>query len=126
MMPPAPDLTMRNRVKELAVTGLSHKQIAEALGCPRTTVSHYMLKLLRDGEIPPVVVRKTIVSTPQDTRLTVLKRKYGIKLGTMINLMKSLETEHMHWLFEQTPTGSEVADIIRAIIIDAYEEENDA
>ena len=123
-MPSKPNLTMRHLVREQALKGLSHRQIAEALGCNRTTVAHYMLKMLRDGEIPPAVVRKTIVSTPQDTRLTVLKRKYGIKLGTMTELMKSLPTEQMQWLFEQTPPGGEVADIIRAIIVDAYEEEN--
>jgi len=125
-MPPKSDNNLRNAVKELALKGMTHQQMSEALGRTRGSIGHQMLKLLEDGEIPYAVSRKVIVSTPADTRLTVMKRKYGIKLGTMINLMKSLDEATMVWLFEQTPPGSEVADIIRAIIIDAYEEETNA
>jgi len=50
---------------------------------------------------------------------------YGIKIGTMKGIIENLTKEQIEWLAKITPCKVSLSDTIKAIVVDAYFEENE-
>jgi hypothetical protein len=50
---------------------------------------------------------------------------YGIKIGTMKGIIENLTKEQIEWLVKITPCKVLLSDTIKAIVVDAYFEENE-
>lgn len=50
---------------------------------------------------------------------------YGVKIGIMRDIIESLTEEQIEWLAKITPDGVRLSNVIKAIVVDAYFEENE-
>lgn len=88
------------RAAQLRNDGYSTEVISERLGVKPTTVYNYIWIAKENG------------------LLEVSKR------NNMVHLLRSLPPEVNAWLKAQVPPDSTITEMIRAIVIDAYYEEN--
>ncbi len=118
---------MAARIKEMSMGGMSAQAVSDALGVKYGSVAYHIRVMMARGDMPNVRVRRTRTSDPSPTvRLQSLRDRYEVRLGSIKEVILKLPEEKQEWLVRQAPKGGTVADVIRAIIIDAYEEENDA
>ena len=115
---------MREAVKSLATQGLTIQQMADRLGISFARVNHYRGLLMNAGEIKPAAARKPRqVIAGEQARSQAGKMSVRLKHGTMGQLVKQMPPEHVAWLTTQIPDGGTLADVIRACIVDAYEDD---
>jgi predicted ArsR family transcriptional regulator len=112
---------LRAAVKVLAMQGKTMRQTADEIGATRYAVAYHMRELMAAGEIPKGWERRGPPAHPYN-RLT---KDYGVKFGRMSALITTLPREHVRWLVKQIPKGGNFVDVLRSIIVDAYEEERD-
>jgi hypothetical protein len=118
---------LRARVKELALCGLTIRQIAEAAPTTYDKAKYHVCTLHRLQEIPGAATRRKLGDgDPEQRRVALARYGHGVRVGYIRDILVGLTPAQLDWLLAQTPKGGAVGDIIRAIIIDAYEEENDA
>lgn len=115
---------MREAVKTLAMQGLTIRQMADQLGISFARVNHYRGSLMNAGEIKPAAARKPRqIVKDERARSRAGKRAVRLKHGTMGQLVKQMQPEHVAWLTTQIPDGGTLADVICACIVDAYEDD---
>lgn len=110
---------MTEEIKRLALTGMSGRAIAAELGIQRTTVNRITMRL-RDSGILPKFAPKS-ASCVVRYRMRVRSGKEF--RGSFRQILDHLDPKIGTWLVDQTPDGAVIADTIRAIIVDAYHEE---
>lgn len=118
-----PNLERRAAVKALALEGRKARDIAKALGVTITSVKYYMHDMLANGEIPRIRERRG-----RHEGSKALARRlceyHEVELGGMAMLVAALSDAQRTWLFEQVPRGGKVSELIAAIVVDAYNDEN--
>tara|TARA_A100001515_G_C4506703_1_gene188597 strand:+ start:194 stop:379 length:186 start_codon:yes stop_codon:yes gene_type:complete len=50
---------------------------------------------------------------------------YGVQIGVMKDIIESLTEKQIEWLAKITPDGVKLSNVIKAIVVDAYFEENE-
>ena len=88
-------------VIQLYTEGHTAEEIRSALGLTRSTVESYLCKAQRE---------KRLVLRPK---------------GRPRSVWQMLPAEVRKWLFSVTPSGASVEETMRAIIVDAYNEERE-
>lgn len=73
--------------------------------------------------MPKVRERRGKVRTSATVEVRDLRRLHKIKSGTLSQVIDNLSLEQAQWLFEQTPAGWTLAEMIALIIRDTYAEE---
>jgi transposase len=126
-MPAKRKTDRREAVKAMAVRGISNRFIAEALGLSITKVNYMIHTLKNEGELPDRATREGREKKSCPTiHLRLMHERFGVNKGNLRNILLGLTDQQREWLFRQTPKGSVVANVIKAIIVDAYEEETNA
>jgi hypothetical protein len=116
---------LRAAIRALALSGLTHRQIAEAARCTYGSVVHHVNALVQSGEIPRVGLRRKTTQhrDKERWRLQAARERHGVVLGNWHTVLRALSDDQLDWLLAQVPKNATAADVVRAIIIDAYEDE---
>ena len=115
---------LRQKVKDLAMTGAKATDIAATLSISVSRVRGYICRMVEANEIPPVVLRRRPGTDMQKKRpARAAAYKFTARFGRIDELFAGLTEEQADWLVSQIPPGCLLIDVIRAIIIDAYEED---
>lgn len=126
-MPGHKKLEQRAAVKRLAMRGLTYKDIADILGISLSATARTAQALMSDGEIPDRATRHGVKPAPAPmSHLRNLEERCKVRRGNMYDVLLPLTNEQREWLFKQAPKGTKLAELVRAIIVDAYEEETNA
>jgi molybdenum-dependent DNA-binding transcriptional regulator ModE len=116
----------RAEIKRLAMLGLTIPQMAQKAGVSYWSAAYHLNKLVQAGELPKIRARRgRNMPGPRTTQHT-LRARYGVTFGRMSALFQSLSVDQRDWLLKQVPLGGEAIDVLRAIIVDTYEEDKDA
>ena len=99
--------------------GSTLQQTAEIMGISKTWVSNWRHIARRKGMLPPVIPKS--VHTRAINRL----RYQNTTIGSMKDLFDGCSKEVADWLVNQVSPKVSVADVIRAIVIDAYLDEKE-
>ena len=106
---------MLDRIAEMARQGKKLREIAEAVGLHESTVSRKLAGL-------PDPVQRGNGRSPRLVGLAVMK-KYVTPWGAMTDIAARLTDDQLVWLMNQVPEGATVADVLTALVVDAYHEE---
>lgn len=118
------DGSIWKRVAATADGTLTTAQVAEKLGLTRKAVDSAKRTAEEHGVIIPFRRGRPAPRKPRPAWEKECDRgTLQIGRGTVGTLIRSLPEEVGTWLAGQTPEGSTMADVIRAIITDAYHEE---
>ena len=118
------DDSRRAAVKGLALQGLTLAQISRELDIAFGSAQYFTRSLMLDGEEPAAMARKVgAAALTSMQHVELLRRREGLRAGTMSQLLRHLSMEHVNWLIRQVPKGGTVADVIRACVVDAFEGE---
>lgn len=109
------------RVAELIEEGRTVEEIAEVFAVPTAKAVNWCWRARKEGLAPPKLKAGASGFYYIDNRA---RRHAGVPPGSMVNVLGPLDEPMLNWLIQQTPDGATVADTIRAIVIDAYQEEN--
>jgi uncharacterized protein (DUF3820 family) len=124
-MPIQANQALRDKVKALALEGMTAIHIAGELGVSYYTVQHYIRVLLADNALPYASQRKPRTKGYARKGFERIRMKYGVHFGRMTDFVADLPEDHLVWIVGQIPKGGTFADVLRAIIVDAYEDEKD-
>jgi hypothetical protein len=109
------------RITEMASQGMGSREIGDELGYHARMIAARVTRLRKAKDIPPAIdCRK---GRDMRTILRNLCQNYGKNLGRLTQVMERLTEEQIIWVFRETPEGSTVAELIAALIRDAYDEE---
>ena len=111
-------------VVELANQGLTVRQIAAKTSLPHTVVRGRVQKMFAAGRIPPAAVRKGTIQKKQTTIRSEF-RTAGVTYGRMADVVENLTPAEVRWLVSETPRGSTLADLLTAMVRDAYAERDE-
>lgn len=118
------DDSRRAAVKGLALQGLTLAQISRELDIAFGSAQYFTRSLMLAGEVPAAMARKDrVTELTSMQQVELLRRREGLRAGTMSQLLLHLSLEHVNWLIRQVPKGGTVADVIRACVVDAFEGE---
>lgn len=113
---------------DLALQGLTVRQIAAHVGLHRVTVQRRVLELVKAGALPPVKARRDLAGSNKSPR-TKARRfadiRRGNVLGCMGDVLDGLTHDQISWLSDAVPEGVSLAEFCVALIRDAYAGEND-
>lgn len=112
---------LNERIRILALDGLSIRAIATELGRSRSMVSSRISVMRKKGRVPSAVICKE--GKTKRSRLVAYSIKFGRRLGTMSAAMDCMSREQVQWLFRKTPEGMSVAQYVAAIVKDVYQED---
>lgn len=114
----------REAVRQLALKGMSIREIALALEISYDRSKNHITMLFNAGVIPPAAQRKRLGRDEgQDAALNAERVRRQVRYGSMLEVLRGLDMKQVGWVLDQVPKGGTVADIMRALIVDAYEEE---
>lgn len=114
----------REAVRRVAMRGLSIREIADVLDIEYVRAKNHVTMLFNDGKIPPAAQRKTLAKYgDNEALLRNARMKRGIRYGNVVEVLRGLTPAQFLWLLDAVPKGGTLADIMRGIIVDAYEEE---
>lgn len=107
------------------MTGATATEVAASLGLSVHRVRKCTAQLLSGGEIPPVKLRRRPElggngAKPPRFRAYPLGRRFG----RIDEMLAQLTPKQAAWLVNQVPPDGLLTDVVRAIIIDAYNEEH--
>ena len=111
---------LNTKIAELAESGMTSHDISKELGQTVDMVRARITRMRRSGRIKAAICYRT--RTIQ-SKVACHSAKFNRRLGTMTLLASCLSEEQIAWLYEQTPKGMRVAEIVAAIIKDVYQEE---
>jgi len=105
------------QVWDMALQGLSSREIAEELGLKVNTVANMILR----GRAKGVVPRRT----EDDMSVRYRLKKANTTLGSMMAIFDSLSTEQRAWLVKQSiDCGcATISEFVVELVRDAYEED---
>ena len=109
------------KIKELALQGASSRQISEELGYGERLIRGRMTRMRRTKVIPPVLQCRD--DRGMRTIIRNLCQKHDKNLGRLTYVMSQLTDEEILWLYNETPKGMMVADLVVGLIRDAYAED---
>jgi hypothetical protein len=105
--------------------GLSIREIADTLDISYDRASNHISHMMNHGLIPPAAQRKTLAKYGEnETLLRNERMRRGIRYGNVTEVLRGMTPEQFLWLLDQVPKSGTLADIMRGIIVDAYEEES--
>ena len=115
------------RVKEMSLLGLTTREIGEKLGLHQSTIQKRVALLEHAGELPHLHARREIAARKRRENHAGkhAMSKTDKPWGRMSDLAERLSDKQLFWLGKQVPDGGTVAEVIAAIVVDAYFEEND-
>lgn len=114
----------RAAVLELAMKGMSIREIALALEISYDRSKNHVTMLVNAGIIPPAAQRKRLGRDEgTDAALNAERVRRQVRYGSMLEVMRGLDMKQAVWLLDQVPKGGTVADLMRSLIVDAYFEE---
>jgi len=108
------------RFVELYNQGKKAPEIALLLGKEVGAIHQMTYRLRGSNVIPPVST-----STGLSAKIGRFRRQTGHKLGTIGQVIEPMDEKILAWMAKEVPVGGTVTDLIRAIIEDAYYEENE-
>lgn len=115
---------LRAKVKDLAMRGMTIRQIADAVPTTYDKAKYHICTLYRLQEIPEAATRRKFGDKNPKTRVLAMARyQHGVKIGSMSDILSDLPPKQLDWLLRQTPKGGTVADIVRSLIVDTFNEE---
>ena len=109
------------RITEMASQGMGSREIGDELGYHARMIAARVTRLRKAKDIPPVIDCRE--GRDMRTIIRNLCQKYGKNLGRMTQVMERLTEEQIIWMFRETPDGSTVAELVAALIRDAYDED---
>lgn len=106
-----------NKLIKLYNQGASRKKIASGAGVPLSSVSRLIREARERGDIPP--------KKPADPEIKLANtlKKACITKGTISRMLLMLPADAQHWVMNNTPEGSTVAEFAAAVLMDAFYEE---
>jgi len=104
-------------VAELRLKGMNNIQIGETLDRNRNWVSTRIAKARELGLLPP----KPIMS--RHDQVTLFLKENECERGSIKKVLSGLSEDELLWLLDQLPAGMSVAELLAAIVKDAYAEE---
>ena len=115
---------LNERVVDLAHRGMTVRQIADTLGISYSIARGRVQKMYAAGRIPPASVRKGTIQKKQTT-IRMEFRTAGVTYGRMADIVENLTPAEVRWLVNETPRGSTLADLLTAMVRDAYAERDE-
>lgn len=109
------------KIKELALQGATSRQISEELGYGERLIRGRMTRMRRTKVIPPVLQCRD--DRGMRTIIRNLCQRYDKNLGRLTYVMSQLTDDEILWMYNETPTGLMVADLVVGLIRDAYAED---
>jgi predicted ArsR family transcriptional regulator len=117
----------RKAVLALTLKGKTIRDISDRLGLPFQRTKTHVNALLRQGLIPSAVTRKNACRfTEAELFLRNESTRRQVRYGQIIDILLGLHVNQINWLLDQIPKNGSLSDVLRAIIVDAYEEEQHA
>jgi len=110
------------QIRDLAVTGMTSRRIAEVLGVTHNMVRCRLNRLRTRGQAPSVLCSRNTINDPFN-RAARVQYKAGVPLGSMRDLIACLSDEEISKLLRMMPANTTVAVFAAAIIKDTLEEE---
>jgi len=104
-------------VAELRLKGMNNIQIGETLDRNRNWVGTRITKARELGLLPP----KPIMN--RHDQVTLALKEKECDRGSVKQALGALDENELMWLLDQLPAGMSVAELIAAIVKDAYAEE---
>jgi hypothetical protein len=115
---------LRAKIKDLAMRGMSIRQIAAVVPTSYDKAKYHVCALYWMGQIPDAATRRKFGDKNPKTRVLAMARyQHGVRAGSMNDILSALSPETLDWLLRQTPKGGTVADIVRSMIVDVFNEE---
>lgn len=108
-------------ILKLVRANWSQKDIAAHMGLPRTRVYNAVRSARVVGDLPPA--RR---STAIPMSFSHAAKRSGVRAGNPLDILRDVSPDVMYWLLDETPLGSSVMELIRGIVIDAYNEAKDS
>lgn len=109
------------KIRDLAMQGLGSRQISEQLGYGERLIRGRMTRMRRVKAIPPVLQCRD--DRGMRTIIRNLCQKHDKNLGRLTYVMSQLTDEEILWMYNETPKGMMVADLVVGLIRDAYAED---
>jgi hypothetical protein len=109
------------KIKELALQGMGSREIGDELGYAERLIRGRLTRMRRAKAIPPVLQCRE--DRGMRTTIRNLCQKYDKNLGRLTYVMSQLTDEETLWMYNETPKGMMVADLVVALIRDAYAED---
>jgi hypothetical protein len=122
-MPVKTNVALRALIKHHVLQGKSITESAFLAGVSYYSAVHHTRMLLLAGEIPSASVRKTPADRSGDREYNRIRMQYRKRFGRMSDLVAGLQGEHLVWLLDQIPEGGTFSDVLRSIIVDAYDDD---
>lgn len=114
-------MTMQEKIQiaaEMRSRGQRLREIARKLGVCVSMAHSYVEGAKAQGILPS---RNRPI---KETTLRMIVRSRGIDFGKWASVIEKLNPEVQNWLIDQVPQGSNLAEMVAAIITDAYHDEN--
>ena len=112
----------KEQIIALALKGMKAREIGEVVGLEPRAVQNLISREVAAGRLPRAVQRRG----KKPTRYAAywrLRRKYGVTLGSLNQLLDGLPPKQVDWLFRQVPEDCQLIDVLRSMVTDAYFEE---
>lgn len=107
------------------MTGATAREIAADIGISVSRVRGYIARLVSAGEIPRVALRRKPVANAVGKRPTrALAYKFSARFGRIDEMFAQLTPSQSAWLVKQIPPDGLLVDVLRAIVIDAYNDDH--
>lgn len=107
---------------EQALRGKTGAEMAAFAGASIGTIRYRLRKLMLAGRIPRAHERKMMRHSAR-RRWEKIRSEKKVNWGRMDDIVRKLTTEQVLWLVEQVPEGANVGQVIAALIVDAYSDE---
>lgn len=104
-----------DEILTLALAGNRPEEIGFMLNMSNRTVSEIMYRMRKTKKLPAYSERYS-ASESKGRRVT------ESRFRGLTRRLEALPSDIQGWLLEQTPEGATVADVVRAIVVDAYHE----
>jgi hypothetical protein len=104
-------------VAKLRLKGMNNIQIGETLDRNRNWVGTRIAKARELGLLPP----KPIMN--RHDQVTLALKEKACDRGSIKQTLSGLSEDELMWLLDQLPAGMSVAELLAAIVKDAYAEE---
>ena len=115
----------RDAIIEMVKQNIPSKDISLKLDISVQSVYSIVCKARKDGLLPRVSLKVSRRCSTSGYKIAqYYTRKRGVKIGTFAEILEFMPAPVMTWLADQIPEGGTMAELISAIITDAYNEEN--
>ncbi len=114
-------LRRKAEIIEMLNDGIAQSKIEARFDFSQGSVCKFLKYLSVHNELPPIHPRPS-----KKLLIGRVRRRYpDLKFGVMSGLFDNLDEEVGFWLADQVPRSGSLVELIRAFVVDAYQDEQD-